>query len=67
MSENDPNHANVTNPCIGICVSNEDGTCIGCFRTDEERMNWYTETNAWRDKVLKELPTREDDVFGRSV
>lgn len=56
-------HANNTNPCVGICVSNEDGTCIGCFRTSEERMNWYQETDDWREQVLKELSEREDNIF----
>jgi uncharacterized protein len=67
MSENNPNHASNTNPCVGICVSNEEGVCIGCFRTDKERMDWYTETDAWRDNVLKELPAREENVFGRDI
>lgn len=60
-------HANKTNPCVGICVSNEDGMCIGCFRTNEERMDWYQESDAWREKVLSELPKREEDVFGRDI
>jgi predicted Fe-S protein YdhL (DUF1289 family) len=63
MSENNIEHANATNPCIGICVSNEDGICIGCFRSDKERMNWYSESDDWRNEVLKELPSREDAVF----
>jgi predicted Fe-S protein YdhL (DUF1289 family) len=60
-------HANVTNPCVGICVADENGMCIGCYRTDEERMNWYQETDAWREQVLKELPEREENVFGRNI
>jgi predicted Fe-S protein YdhL (DUF1289 family) len=57
-------HANITNPCQGICVSNEHGTCIGCQRTEEERNNWYLESNEWRENVLKELPSREEQMFG---
>lgn len=60
-------HANLTNPCVGICVSDETGMCIGCFRSDDERANWYLESDKWREKVLAELPKREEDVFGRDI
>lgn len=60
-------HANLTNPCVGICVSNEDGTCIGCYRTQDERSNWYIESTEWRETVLADLPKREEDVFGRDI
>lgn len=60
-------HANLTNPCVGICVSDDSGMCIGCYRTQDERNNWYSESTAWREKVLAELPKREEDVFGRDI
>lgn len=60
-------HANLTNPCVGICVSDETGMCIGCFRTQDERSNWYIESTEWRETVLTDLPKREEDVFGRDI
>ncbi len=63
MTETD-DHANQTNPCQGICVSDENGTCIGCYRTEEERNNWYIETPEWRENVLKQLQDREEKMFG---
>lgn len=57
-------HANTTNPCIGICSNDDKGYCIGCFRSDEERMSWYSETTEWRENVLLELKKREDLAFG---
>jgi len=60
-------HANLTNPCVGICVSDETGMCIGCYRTQDERSNWYIESTVWRETVLAELPKREEDVFGRNI
>lgn len=57
-------HANTTNPCIGICSNDDKGRCIGCFRSDEERMLWYSETTEWRENVLLELKKREDLAFG---
>lgn len=60
-------HANLTNPCVGICVSDDSGMCIGCYRTQDERNNWYSESTAWRETVLADLPKREEDVFGRDI
>lgn len=60
-------HANLTNPCVGICVSDDNDICIGCFRTRAERDLWYEESDAWREKVLTELPKREENVFGRDI
>jgi len=59
-------HANLTNPCVGICVSDEHGNCIGCYRTQDERNNWYIESTEWRVTVLTELPGREADMFKES-
>lgn len=60
-------HANSTNPCQGICVTDDDTNfCIGCLRTQEERDNWYQETNEWREGVLVLLKQREEDTFGGS-
>lgn len=58
-------HANLTNPCVGICVSDDTGMCIGCYRTYDERSNWYLESTDWRKKVLAELPVREEEMFGK--
>lgn len=60
-------HANNTNPCVGICASDDNGMCVGCYRTQDERNQWYSESTAWRIKVLTELPNREEDIFGRDI
>lgn len=57
-------HANSTNPCVGICAVDENGFCVGCLRTDEERMQWYNESSDWRESVLKEIKKREEAMFG---
>lgn len=58
-------HANLTNPCVGICVSDDSDMCIGCYRTYDERANWYTESTEWRVQVLTVLPDREEKMFGK--
>ena len=55
-------HANNTNPCVGLCVTDDSGMCIGCFRTEDERAMWYQETNEWRETALVQLKEREDNV-----
>jgi predicted Fe-S protein YdhL (DUF1289 family) len=58
-------HANLTNPCVGICVADDKGMCIGCYRTYDERSTWYIESTKWREQVLAELPVREEEMFGK--
>ena len=60
-TDNDPVQANQTNPCQGICVM-DDGYCIGCFRTKDERRNWYNYTNQQRELILKELEQRAQEA-----
>jgi predicted Fe-S protein YdhL (DUF1289 family) len=56
-------HAGETNPCLGICQLDVQGYCIGCYRTQEEREKWYTESIDWREQTLKELSLRETKAF----
>lgn len=59
---NDIEHANNTNPCQGVCVVDGD-FCIACFRTTQERSEWYEYTNHQREQVLEEIKQREQDQF----
>lgn len=63
MTDMDNDHANQTNPCQGICAVDEEGYCVGCFRTSDERSNWYLESAEWREKVLEEVKKREEKYF----
>lgn len=56
-------HASDTNPCIGICQLDAKGYCIGCYRTQEEKEKWYTESTAWREATLTVLTEREAKAF----
>lgn len=59
---NSMEHANSTNPCEGYCQTDEK-YCGACFRTEEERAKWYTESNDWREMVLVEIETRKGSLF----
>lgn len=56
-------HASDTNPCIGICQLDAKGYCIGCYRTQEEKEKWYTESIEWRNALVDELTLREAKIF----
>lgn len=47
------------NPCKGICESNAQGLCRGCFRKREERQYWAKLTPAQQYLVLRLCRTRE--------
>jgi len=39
-------------PCIGICLVDEKGTCIGCHRTLDEIGIWSRASDAQKRQVL---------------
>lgn len=49
----------IKTPCIDICVIHRrEGICIGCFRTSDEIAAWRDMTDAERDALMAELPSR---------
>ncbi len=54
----------IESPCIQICTLNDDGLCIGCFRTSEEIGSWLTLSVDQRKQVLLDLPRRAEQLFG---
>lgn len=50
-------------PCIKVCVMNpQTGYCRGCRRTLGEIARWSEMSDAEREAVLAELPTRPEDA-----
>ena len=47
------------NPCKGVCESNAQGLCKGCFRKREERQYWQHLTPAQKYMVLRLCRIRE--------
>jgi predicted Fe-S protein YdhL (DUF1289 family) len=57
-------HSIDTNPCQGICVAGYGPNgeyCIGCYRTDEERIGWRKYTDEERNSIITQLEARERD------
>jgi len=45
-------------PCIGVCALDDDGTCIGCRRTQAEVALWTRMTPEQQWAVVLDLPRR---------
>lgn len=49
----------IKTPCIKVCVvDGESGLCMGCYRRLNEVAQWARFTDAERDAILADLPTR---------
>lgn len=53
----------IESPCIGVCRLDENGACLGCFRTAEEIGGWLAMDADQRRAVIEELPARADRLF----
>ncbi|WP_353244163.1 DUF1289 domain-containing protein [Providencia sp.] len=43
----------IPSPCGGICQTNEQGYCRGCYRTRDERFNWLKFSNAEKRNIIR--------------
>ena len=51
--------APIKTPCIKVCVvDGESGLCLGCFRRLQEVAEWARLSDAERDRIMAELPSR---------
>lgn len=51
--------APIRTPCIQVCVvDGESGLCLGCFRKLSEVARWSRLTDAEREAIMRELPSR---------
>lgn len=56
----------VQNPCIKVCQQDENGICQGCFRTNDEIIDWYDMKPAEQLKVRQEAIIRKNEARGDS-
>jgi predicted Fe-S protein YdhL (DUF1289 family) len=50
-------------PCVKVCVvDGESGLCLGCFRTLHEVAAWTRFSDAEREALMAELPTRRGRI-----
>ena len=49
----------IKTPCIKVCVvDGQSGLCLGCFRKLSEVAGWTKLSEARRDEIILELPSR---------
>ena len=53
---------NIETPCIGVCtIDDNNGLCMGCYRSLEEIQNWWDMTDEQRTNVTEQLQQRMQD------
>lgn len=57
-------HFNTESPCIKLCEIDENGMCIGCFRTLDEIGGWMLYTDEQKHKINEQIKERIDVIFG---
>ena len=49
----------IKTPCVKVCVvDGESGLCMGCYRRLNEVAGWARLTEAERERIMAELPSR---------
>lgn len=43
----------IQSPCRGVCQTNEQGYCRGCYRSREERFDWLKFTDPQKRNILR--------------
>ncbi|HET9160904.1 MAG TPA: DUF1289 domain-containing protein [Caulobacteraceae bacterium] len=55
--------APIKTPCIQVCVvDGESGLCLGCHRTLAEVAAWARFSEAERERIMAELPSRRGRI-----
>lgn len=56
----DPTPRAVLTPCIGVCMLDDGGLCMGCHRSAEEIARWLRMGDDERLRLMEQvLPRRE--------
>ena len=53
-----PREPDIPSPCVGICMLDIDGLCIGCFRSRTELQDWWVATRAEKEAILARCRAR---------
>lgn len=55
--------APIKTPCVKVCVvDGESGLCMGCYRQLSEVAGWARLTDAEREAIMAELPSRRSRI-----
>ncbi len=59
MTSASPAAKGIETPCIGVCVIESFGFCLGCARTLQEIGDWTALSDSARLSVIEILPARK--------
>ena len=48
----------VKSPCIEVCSLNDQDVCIGCYRTANEIIEWFSASDERKRAILSEINER---------
>ena len=48
----------VKSPCIEVCSLNREDVCIGCYRTADEIIEWFSAPNERKREILAAIDQR---------
>jgi hypothetical protein len=49
---------NIKSPCIHVCTKDENGICLGCYRSIDEIRSWYKSTDEQKLEIIKNAEKR---------
>ncbi len=52
----------VKNPCIQVCRYDDEGICIGCYRSKQEAVNWVFLSIEQKREVIRRTAERKDSM-----
>ncbi len=55
MNDNEPQ-----SPCISVCVLDDKGICMGCYRSAEEVADWLMSDAAGKQAILERAEARRN-------
>jgi len=50
----------VPSPCVSICALDEEGVCLGCYRTGDEITDWFIADDERKREILRASDARRD-------
>ena len=55
----------VKSPCIEVCSLNDQDLCIGCYRTANEIIEWFSASNERKREILLSVNDRRAGPVSR--
>ena len=48
----------VQSPCVEVCALNDRDICVGCYRTADEIIEWFTANSDRKNEILAAVAER---------